>query len=321
VGIDAPAALGGGHWERHREELPWGRPDAEANWRLLEVPGDLAEWCADVRAVRVEDAMLRGLLFRGEGVADRAPVVFLPGWSSTPYSWRHALPVFAAHRPTWYLETREKSTSRLRRGDSLTLSGMAADLPAFIRELGAATRGYGVIAVSMGAVLLLRAFEQLDPPPAWVVLLAPHVEHPVPAAFELTRAIPRRLLGLVRAALLPLAYWNHRRRASTSLGGSYSILRSGDLAKLRRSLLSWRRDPGLDDATLSTVSCPCLVVGAEGDRLHSGDAARRIAESVPAGTYFDGHTFAWEHSPEMVTTVLDWAEGVTTAEATARPAA
>jgi pimeloyl-ACP methyl ester carboxylesterase len=297
-------------WERHCAELPWGRPEPEEQWRLLDVPDDLVPWCAEVRPLRRPDALLRTLLFHGEGpaAADGAEpdqVVFLPGWASTPYSWRQVLPTLAGLHPTWYLETREKATSRLRRGDRLTVAEMAADLCEFIRQSVTSAR-YGIIAVSMGAVLALKAFADLDQPPAWIALLQPHLNPPVPAVVELFRPMGERRLGLVRAAMLPPARRVHRRRAGTPLGGLYRTLRTADPAKMRDSLLSWRRDPGLDPATLRGVTCPCLVVGAAGDRLHPDTAARRIANLLPGGAYLDGGTFAWTHSPEMVTAVLSW---------------
>jgi pimeloyl-ACP methyl ester carboxylesterase len=308
--LSATLAPAGDLWERHRAELPWGRPDLEDQWRLRDMPDEMLPWCHEVRALRRADALLRTAFFRGADAADGDPVLFVPGWSSTPYSWRHVIPVLAANHPVWYFETREKASSRLRHGDRLTVADMAADLREFIRDT-LATRRYGIIAASMSAVLVLQTFAELDPAPAWVVLVQPHITMPVPAAVQLLRLFPRFQLEILRYLMLPAARRANLRRAGDSLGGFYKVLGSADMAKLRTSLVTWRGYPGLDLDALSAVTCPSLVVGVAGDRLHSAAAARRIARGLPAGAYLDGQTFAWTHTRTMAEAVLTWARSAT----------
>jgi pimeloyl-ACP methyl ester carboxylesterase len=269
------------------------------------MPDEMLPWCHEVRALRRTDALLRAAHFRGTDGADGDPVVFVPGWSSTPYSWRHVIPALAATNPVWYFETREKASSRLRHGDRLTVADMAADLREFVRQSVPAGR-YGIVAASASAVLVLQTFAELDPPPAWVVLVQPHIHLPIPAAVQLLRLWPARRLEIVRLLMLPAARRAHLRRAGDSLGGFYKVLGSADMAKLRRSLFTWRGYPGLDLDSLAAVTCPSLVVGVSGDRLHSDTAARQIARGLPAGAYLDGRTFAWTHTRTMAETILTW---------------
>jgi len=314
VGVDevpGPAARGSGleaaWWDEQCRDLPWGWRVRAGEWGRRDIPDPLLPWRDEVRAVRTPDALLRALVFGGPARAEGDQVLFVPGWSSTPYSWRKTLPVLASCHRTWYVETREKASSRLRRGDRLTVADMAADVAELARQTVAPAGRYGVIAASTGAVLALHAHALLDPPPAWIILLLPHVTAPVPvAAARVLQPCSPPVLEILRWVLLPGAGYVHRRRASNGLGGFYRVLRTADPGKLRQSLLTWQAYPGLDLDLLPEIRCPCLVVAASRDRLHPAAAARLIADRLPSGTFVDGRTTAWGHGHEMVATAVSW---------------
>src|SRR5262249_51341476 len=160
-------------------------------------------WRDGVRAVRTPDALLRALLFGGASSTASDPVLFVPGWSSTPYSWRKTLPALAARHRTWYVETREKASSRLRHGDLMTVAGMAAALHRRARQPAAAAGRYGTIPASPGAVVALLASPLLSPPPPWIIFLLPHVTTPVPSAARVLWPCPPPVLEILRWLLLP----------------------------------------------------------------------------------------------------------------------
>ncbi|MDT3440315.1 MULTISPECIES: alpha/beta fold hydrolase [unclassified Pseudofrankia] len=293
-------------WAEQCRDLPWGWRVRESEWGRRDIPDPLLPWRDEVRAVRAPDALLRALLFGGASSAAADPVLFVPGWSSTPYSWRKTLPALAARHRTWYVETREKASSRLRPGDQMTVADMAADVAELARQTVASAGRYGVIAASTGAVLALHAHPLLDPPPAWIILLLPHVAAPVPSAARVLWPCPPSVLEILRWVLLPGARYVHRRRKANGLGGFYRVLRTADPGKLRQSLLTWQAYPGLDLDALAAIRCPCLVIGASRDRLHPAAAARLVADRLPSGIFVDGRTTAWGHGLEMVATAMSW---------------
>jgi pimeloyl-ACP methyl ester carboxylesterase len=293
-------------WDQQCLDLPWGWRVRAGEWGRRDIPDPLLPWRDEARPVRTSDALLRALRFGGAAGTGGDQVLFVPGWSSTPYSWRHTLPALAARHRTWYVETREKASSRLRPGDQLTVADMAADVAELARQTVTAAGRYGIIAASTGAVLALHAHAQLDPPPAWIILLLPHVSAPVPPAARALSPCSPSVLEVLRWVMLPGAGYVHRRGAKNGLGGFYRVLRTADPGKLRQSLLTWQAYPGLDLDVLAGIRSPCLVVAASHDRLHPASAARLIADRLPAGAFVDGRTTAWGHGLEMVATAVSW---------------
>jgi pimeloyl-ACP methyl ester carboxylesterase len=217
------------------------------------------------------------------------PVLFLPGWGGIIEGFDEVIEAVEDDVDLYYLETREKETSRLAPEAGFTMADYAADVAAAVGELGLDARGYVLMGSSFGASVALQA---LAPPPAGADLC--------PAATVLFEPMPKlwmsALLVRVLAAVEPLGLIAvlkplltgvvlagmrqpvQRRRAAL-------VIRRADTAKWRKAalaMLRWR----IFDIT-GGIKKPVAVIRATGDRFHEESVYPAIAAALPRGELFD----------------------------------
>jgi alpha-beta hydrolase superfamily lysophospholipase len=252
------------------------------------------------------DATLRVVRFAAPGPPRQREILFVPGWASTPYTWRKVIPSLCAYGPVHYLETREKATSRLTGRASLQVPTLAADIAAYVAEHLQGAR-YAMIAASTGSNLAIEAWSHLQPKPRWLVLLLPHHRIPIPWYASLLRAVPPPLLPSLKPVFTTFVRAGRlTRREASRLEGLFETLSLADLRKLRRSAVAWRRYE-LDVRKVSAIDRPTLVIGASNDPLHEYEAAMRIRAHIPSADGFDVGSFLIAHGSRVASRILDWA--------------
>jgi pimeloyl-ACP methyl ester carboxylesterase len=237
----------------------------------------------------------------------RPALLFVPGWGSTPWSWRRVIPVLAGEFDVYYFETREKGSAIARLGAPMGLAAMSQDLIGYLNSEQIDFVGF--VGASTGANLILEAWSLVANPPRWIALIAPNATFKIPAAIEATRLIPRSLLKHTKwLAVAILRAVSYTKREKTQIQGTVAALSAGDLDKLRRSAHELRPYK-LSLEQLSLPNCPMFVVGATADLVHDVEAALKIVEKNRLYSFYDAVSFTGAHSSKTAKAILAWLLG------------
>ncbi|MHA1220543.1 MAG: alpha/beta fold hydrolase, partial [Candidatus Heimdallarchaeota archaeon] len=139
-------------------------PEQEANINELveehyrDVPLFYEDGICEVLFVPVEGAELRVLHHKPKNPVTQRPVLFASGFGTSPWSWRHFNTPMYEKGEYYFLETREKSTSKIltkRRKTNLTIDQHAKDLAIVIEHLGLTKRDFILFGTSFtGGVMI-----------------------------------------------------------------------------------------------------------------------------------------------------------------------
>jgi pimeloyl-ACP methyl ester carboxylesterase len=261
--------------------------------------------------VAVDEAELRVLHLRAdEPRSSGKPVVFVPGWASTLSTWSVVLDELAT-RDVYYLESREKASSRILSRSRSTPQSYARDLMGAVEALGLADHEFHLIGGSTGSNTILLAVNQGLLKPASICISGPHIKIPLPRWSRAFDYMPLSLLRLARSIFLFLL--DHGvvpRIARAQAHGLRAAVLESDLGKIRDSAACWR---GYHLGTLNRdYFSSTLVVGSLQDHMHPVEAAREIAAllDAPIIEFVDASRESGTHSANFSKIVNAWLDSI-----------
>ncbi len=246
-----------------------------------------------------DDVMLWVAIIRPPLPSVFSPVVFIPGLGSVMENFRDALREMSRTFDIYYVETREKRSSKVLRTHGFSVSELASDISALVEKAGFAGNGYILMGYSLGATTIIETFRYLPRKPLAMVLAEPN------AAF----GFPGWLLVLARFAspfynlLKPFLKWYVRKfRVNTKEDYEmYSIncriLDAADPVKISATVRAIARYTAWDN--LSSIDIPVLVAGASKDTFHNPEEAVMIARRIANSKYVDLVTNLQLHGAEI----------------------
>jgi len=244
---------------------------------------------------------LRVITFLPPQKRNNPDVVFISGWISKPIAWRDVLREMTRDFRVFYLETREKISSRIRGKVGFGVDSIGKDLVHLIPRLGIRPDHYILMGSSLGATAILDAVTTLRPQPKALVLVAPNAEFRIPRwGLWLIRPFPPRLYLIFK----PFVKWylrNFRLDVTTDYAQyeKYSnALDAADPWKLKKAVLALAKYTVW--GKLGAVTCPVLIVGASKDKLHEPENLKRMTALLPNAQYIDLETNRGTHSKEVV---------------------
>ncbi|MEC8914136.1 MAG: hypothetical protein VYA52_02810, partial [Candidatus Thermoplasmatota archaeon] len=191
------------------------------------------------------------------------PAVVVPGWGSVFEGWRPLLTEWVSRRPIVYIETREKKSARITRKvrrDDFEMRHHGHDVAAVLGKLGIDSAEVDWFSSSLGATLLIDAYQNDVLAGRSSILLAPNpdFEFPLWARILLKMPLPK----FIHPALVRFAVWIVERR--TKEEGQRIRYRRALLSQdLERLLLSSRANIRYSlPQDLSNASVPCAVMTA-----------------------------------------------------------
>lgn len=211
------------------------------------------------------------------------PLVFLPGWGAVLAGFEAVLDAIDPDVEIYYLETREKGSSRMQRGAGFSMEQTAADLGDAAAALGLEEHGYVLMGSSFGASVAAEALADgvlAGRLPAATVLFEPMSELWLPRGLlAASRFAPLSLVALLkpllkRLVLAGMGAETQRRRAALVIDGA-------DLRKWRRAAVAMREWSLL--ALAPRITEPVVVVRTTGDRFHDASVFPRIVDALPQG--------------------------------------
>jgi len=235
--------------------------------------------------VPVDGAELRVLHFPSHDPAARRPVVMIPGFGATPEGFQDFYAAVAGCAELYYLETREKPSSRIAdRRLAMSVSRSARDVQQALSFLGlAGRRDFVLVAACWGAAIVLQGLIEgfleaptilaVDPMhalwfPKWLLRrVSPLL--PAPALLALRPMIARAMLGDMQEP-------TQRQRA-------YTFAYSADPWKWKKSAeAAWDFELY---GRLSRIEREVFVLNGTRDKIHDSRHYPRIAREMPRGRF------------------------------------
>ena len=228
---------------------------------------------------------------------DRAlpTLVFVPGWISLLNTWRHFLPHVTAEFPVIYVESREKSSSRVEGRVGFAVADLASDLVRVLEHYGLQEGSFVLAGSSLGATTIVEALPFLPGRPAAAALILPNAAFDLPLYARLLRFVPHSLLPFLKPLARRVMF---RTKINPEDAGQQerfvAALGAADAVKLKESTLGALRYR-MNVENLRPLPYPSLVIGASKDKQHDQKAVREIAAALGA-QYEDLETFTASHS-------------------------
>ncbi|MBN1996615.1 alpha/beta hydrolase [candidate division KSB1 bacterium] len=238
------------------------------------------------------------------------PVVMVPGLTSVMLSFKRILLELTRHYVVHYIETREKSSSILKKRDDFSVRSIGMDVIKVISHLNLADRKYIHLAMSLGATAAVECFKYMKQKPYCFILLEPNAVFDVPKWGRYILPLIAPFYCLFKPAIK--WYMKNFRIDAEQDPESYRItsraLDAADPYKLKDTVLAlstyeiWDR--------LSHLDIPTLIISASKDTLHRYNDIRRIVSGIKNCAYRNLFVHQRTHSGELVDVMREYVEGL-----------
>jgi pimeloyl-ACP methyl ester carboxylesterase len=268
---------------------------------------NLSEYCApgahfnEEMIATAANVSLRIITFTPP-LQNRQPVVlFVAGWVSLIKGWREVLKEMTKDFKIYYIETREKISSKVKGKVDYSVEAIGKDIVYLIDYYQLRSKEYLLFGSSLGATTIIDCFRFLSQKPRCLILIGPN------AVFR----VPKGWLAFIKVfypglyfSFKPVVKW-YLKTFRLDVKSDYEqyekycdALDAGDPWKLKKAVLSLCKYKiwGL----LPDIKVPTLIVGASKDKLHEPENLKRIVSLLPSAHYIDLETNKKTHSREMV---------------------
>lgn len=106
--------------------------------------------------VPVDDGEIRVIHFKPENPLNTRPIVLVSGWAVPPSTFQDFYEIMHERYEMYYVETREKASSRIKRFAKFTVSKKAKDLGNVITYLGLKDRDFVLMGTCWGSAIILQ---------------------------------------------------------------------------------------------------------------------------------------------------------------------
>ena len=266
---------------------------------------NFSKYCSPSSTISIEliDAnsgvSLHVITFSPARKSDLPPVVLLPGLASVIENFQGTLIALTEKHTVYFLETREKGTSRISAKVGFTVPDLASDIPAVIEKLKLENDSYILAGYSLGASVIAVAISGIKPKPKAVVLIEPSATFQWPWWIPILARFAVPIYGLVK----PFIKW-YMKTFRINTKEDYEmyeinarILDQAEPRKLAATVIAVRQFKVWE--YLKSIDIPCLVIGVSQDKFHSHDEASKVAEGIQGSTYIDLMNNKRSHSAEV----------------------
>jgi pimeloyl-ACP methyl ester carboxylesterase len=234
----------------------------------------------------VTDGELKVFHHKPEKKESKRPIVFLPGYISAPPSWVDFPRTHHGISEYYYLESREKASSKLRRHRKLkfTIEESARDLQKAIKHLGLENKDYVLFATSYGGAIVLQAIsEELINPPT-VIVFDPAVKWVYSNAFTnfINFITPPLVLGVLRIIIARLYLLKMKNEAQKK---RYMLKVKGIQAWKFRKCTHQNRKYDIS-AKLPSIEKDISIFHGPLDKYHPREEFYNYAKTLPKGRFF-----------------------------------
>ncbi|MFC1568977.1 alpha/beta fold hydrolase [bacterium] len=245
---------------------------------------------------------LRLITFRPVQKSHLPSVVFIAGWVSRIESWQNVLREMTKDFVVYYVETREKNSSKVPKNANFNVNIIGDDIIQLIDILGLQEKQYLLFGSSLGATVIIECYSRLKLKPCCLTLVAPNAEFRMPIIWKLIITFFYPPFYFI---LKPWVKWYLRcfrlniKKDSAQYEKYCRALDGADPFKLKPAALAFSRYQIWN--VLSLIDTPVLLIGGSHDKLHEPENLRRITEILPVVQYVDLEINSRTHTAEVVT--------------------
>ncbi|HVN58331.1 MAG TPA: hypothetical protein VMT63_08555 [Bacteroidales bacterium] len=269
--------------------------------------------CYDGTEARAEYLALPGgvnlnvVSFKPVSSSHYPPVLFIPGLASVIESFAGVISALTKDFIVYYLETREKESSRLPGGAAFGVREMAGDIAFAAEALGLKEKNYIIVSYSYSATLSVEMFStDLKVYPSLMVLVQPVTEFRVPW-FGIPLA--KYLYPLYPVVKPFLKLYFRRSLIDTEKDMEmYNIsVRSLDSAHPRKMAKTILAMSGyrMGEAA-KKINVPVMVISTSQDTFHRHDDTLKIVSLISRARHTDLVTNTRSHSGEVCDLVKEY---------------
>ena len=275
--------------------------------RDVEHMASLTEFCASGSKVTEQylptdtQVALRMISFQPAQKSSNPPLIFVSGWISLMAGWKEVLHEMTRDFQIFYLETREKNSSRVQGKVAYSVEALGQDVVQVVNALNLKEKNYLLLGSSLGATVILDCYRRLKQKPLALILVAPNAVFRVPWWGKM---LIRLFYTQFYFVLKPFIKWYLRKfrlnvNSDPEQYRKYArALDAADPYKLKKAALAfasyqvWEHLPAID--------CPVLLVGGSADKLHEPQNLQKIRHLLPEVTYIDLQTNKRAHTALLV---------------------
>ncbi len=221
-------------------------------------------------------------------------LVVIPGWGSIVLGWDEFLMKAKDYFDIYYLETREKKSSKLAKKSKCTLDRMSSDLKEVPEILKLNPKETVFFSSSFGAVLNADALNKKKVDPFLTILVGPMSKIDMPFPF-------RYLLYIVPSFLYhPFApigrFWVKKYKSEDEVQAAkyYRVMEEADPKKWKKFLTRFAFKKFWD--TYAGIESRVLVIDESEDKLHRTIVTNKIASLIKNSEIVDLKTNKFTHS-------------------------
>jgi len=244
--------------------------------------GDVCE----IIYVPVDGAELRVFHHKPKNPLTQRPILFVSGFGTSPWSWRHFNTVMYEKGEYYFLETREKSSSKFltkRRKTKMSIDQNAKDLAQVIKYLGLDKSDFLLFGTSYcGAIILVGLANKYFTAPIIAI-------HDPLESWKVQRRmllfffyIPPFVLSFLKMPFARLILLGLKNKAAKKR--YLDFVRNATVWKWIRS--GWHNFSFKIDKYLPLINEEVLVLHGTKDRYHNDEVFENIARNLPKGRYF-----------------------------------
>ncbi len=251
-----------------------------------DTPNFYDEGESEIFHVPVEDGEIRVFHHKPKKILTKRPILFIPGFGTTPWTWRQFHHTHHGYAEYYHLETRDKKSNRIRRHRKVnfTVDQIAKDIAEVIKFTGLDKRDYVLMAACMtgGAILqgLIKGY--FKPPTA--IVFDPFVEWKQNRALVriVMPVLPPAVLGAIKFLIGKVVMANMKNEAQkernmdTIDAAVPWIWRKFSLQNINYNLTK----------NLREIKDQVFVFHGPKDKYHPEGTFQNIARSIPNGRFF-----------------------------------
>ena len=251
-----------------------------------EVPNFYDEGECEIIYAPINDGEIRIFHHKPKKSQTKRPIVFFPGFGTTPWTWRDfAVPLHQIGE-YYFLETRGKRSSKLRRGckTKISIDQMAKDVGETIKFLGLKNKDYVLMSASFAGGTLMHGLMKKYYNPPTSVVLDPfpkfiHNKVMVGLFFGLT---PPFILEFVKLLLMKIV-----------IRGMKNESQKERIRNLVDGAVAWKWRKGLIHNLnfdmyphFHKIENEVFQFHGPKDKFHPGEIYLKVAKSLPKGRLF-----------------------------------
>lgn len=244
---------------------------------------------------------LRVITFSPSRQNKNPAVIFVPGWVSLMEGWREVLLEMTKDFPVYYIETREKITSKVYGKVDYSLEAIGKEIAALVSHFSLESRGYILFGSSLGATAILDSCRFLEIDPLCLVLIGPNAVFRIPKFYMFIVRVLNPRFYLVFKPVIKWYLKTFRMDTDTDYVQYQKYCQALDAAdpwKLKKAAVAFSRYEVWN--LLGDIDYPTLIVGASRDTLHEPGNLQKMVSIIKHAAYLDLETNKLTHSRGMV---------------------